>query len=143
MIAKKQQKFLARKHLEFALSQNWWERHLRGFEAQLPPQLMRNLFKVFKTNLSRELKDTLFNSVDTMKLGGTKRTMTLAADVLNNTIANFLNPPEEEQQDKDSKQLESLEDGNMDLILLLGFDQDIYSEANKFNDRTVLKGRRT
>ena len=104
---------------------------------------MHNLFKVFKTNLSRELKDTLFNSIDTMKLGGNKRTMTLAADVLNNTIANFLNPPEEEQQDKDSKQLESLEDGNMDLILLLGFDQDIYSEANKFNDRTVLKGRRT
>lgn len=33
MLAKLQQQFLGRKHLEMALSDNWWERHLRGFEA--------------------------------------------------------------------------------------------------------------
>jgi len=44
MLAKMQQDFFARKHLELALSYKWWERHLRGFEALLPPNLMRNLF---------------------------------------------------------------------------------------------------
>ena len=33
MLAEMQQSFLARKHVEFALSHHWWERHLRGFEA--------------------------------------------------------------------------------------------------------------
>jgi len=47
LLAKLQQNFLSRKHLEISLNKNWWERHLRGFEAQLPPQLMRNLYQVF------------------------------------------------------------------------------------------------
>ena len=36
-LAKMHQLFFSRKHLEIALSHRWWERHLRGFEAQLPP----------------------------------------------------------------------------------------------------------
>mmetsp|Transcript_44092 Transcript_44092/g.58523 ORF Transcript_44092/g.58523 Transcript_44092/m.58523 type:complete len:80 (-) Transcript_44092:2004-2243(-) len=39
-----------------ALSNKWWERHLRGFEAQLPPQLMQNLYRIFnEVVLSRDL----------------------------------------------------------------------------------------
>ena len=62
MLAKMHQNFLARKHLEFALNQNWWERQLRGFEAQLPPTLMTNLYKVFKTAvLSKQLEAEILN----------------------------------------------------------------------------------
>lgn len=48
LLAKMKRDFMARKHLEMALSNKWWERHLRGFEAQLPPNLMRNLYLLFR-----------------------------------------------------------------------------------------------
>jgi len=62
MLINMQQNFFARKHLELSLSQKWWERHLRGFEAQLPTNLMKNLYELFKGKQNDPLVVDKFNT---------------------------------------------------------------------------------
>ena len=127
-LAKLQQKFLARKHLEMALSNAWWERHLRGFEAQLPPQLMHNLYRVFKKIVPQ-----------TRERSNTPNT----ADIdVTDVYAVAMDEDADSDEDDVAQQLVSVRDGSVDLLLVLGFDRDIYSSAMKYRNDSVKKNKK-
>ena len=67
----------------------------------------------------------------------------MSSNVDNFCLTGFFNEKDEDVEDKTSKQLLEIEDGNVDLVILLGFDQDIYSDEVKYRNETNLKNYRT
>lgn len=123
LLAKMKRDFMARKHLEMALSHKWWERHLRGFEAQVPPPLMRNLYLLFRT---KELNAAAMLDMSQAAIKSEGDDSVVESS-----------PPAFIDHEFEEKQLLSVPDGSVDLAILLGFDQDINSNRMKFRNDII------
>ena len=50
------------------MTEKWWERAFRGYEARLPPDLMKNLLLKFNPQMQRMIKNTLMRQSNNISM---------------------------------------------------------------------------
>ena len=110
---------------------------------------MKNLHRVFKADLSNQLQKDLLNLTrffqskkEAIEADSSLRTnstflLDYDYDVSDTRQQQIIEMDEEEEETEQSKLME-VKDGNLDLVVLLGFDQDIYQNCEKYkSDETT------